>query len=168
MHSIGSALNQTVKRATGTKQVQFSRETPDDNISVIYDSGADGHYITKEDCKQATLPILRKLSKKVNVANGKTCKAKFITQLPFQTRSTTARTADTFTEFLHSLMSVGKTSDNGIISIFKKKGVMVHKEQDVLIRMKGKPFLIGFQYDHGQNRIPLIQQCEQWLPRRPS
>ena len=27
MHSIGLALKQTVKRATGTKQVRFSRET---------------------------------------------------------------------------------------------------------------------------------------------
>ena len=33
---------------------------------------------------------------------------------------TSARTADTFTEFQHSLMSVGKTSDDGMISIFKK------------------------------------------------
>ena len=59
MHSIGSALKQTVKRATGKKEVRFSRETQicinpgrqeaDDTISVIYDSGADVHYITKED-----------------------------------------------------------------------------------------------------------------------
>ena len=58
MHSIGLALKQKIKRATGTKQVQFSRETQirivpsqkeaDDTISVIYDSGADGHYITKK------------------------------------------------------------------------------------------------------------------------
>jgi hypothetical protein len=63
MHSIGSALKRTVKRATGTKQVQFSGETQihiipslheaEETISVIYDSGVDGHYITEKDCKQA-------------------------------------------------------------------------------------------------------------------
>ena len=90
------------------------------------------------------------MNKKVNVANGETCKAKFTTQLPFQTMSTSARTANTFTEFRHSLMSVVKTADNGTISIFTKSGVTVHKEQDVLIRMKGKPILIGVRDDQGR------------------
>ena len=85
----------------------------------------------------------------MNVANGKTCKAKFVTQLPFQTMYTSARTANTFTEFPHSLMSVGKTADNRMISIFTKSGVTVHKEHDVLIRMKGKPILIGVRDNHG-------------------
>ena len=126
-------------------------------ISVIYDSGADGHNITKEDHKHAQLPILRRSSKKVNVANGETCKAKFTTQLPLQSLSTSAWAADTFTGFLHSLMGVGKTADNGTISIFTKIGVTVHKEQDVLIRMKGIPILIGVRDDQGQYCIPLIQ-----------
>ena len=175
MHSIGLALKQTIKRATGTKEVRFSRETKiciipsrkeaDDIISVIYDSGAEGHYITKEDCKQAQLPILSKSNKKAKVANGKTCKEKFVTQLPFQTMSTSARTADTFTEFLHSLMSVGKTAGKGTISIFTKSSVTVHKEQYVFIRMKGKPILIGVRDVHGQYHIPLIQQRGQWQLR---
>ena len=109
----------------------------------------DGHYINEEDRKQAQLPILRKSSKKVNVANGETCKAKFVTQLLFQTMSTSARKANTLTEFPHLLMSVGKTADNGMISIITKSGVTVHKEQDVLIRMKGKPIPIGVRDDHG-------------------
>jgi hypothetical protein len=54
-----------------------------------------------------------------------------------------ARTADTFTKFLHSLMNMGKTADDGMISIYTKSSVTVHKEQNVLIRMKGKPVLIG-------------------------
>jgi hypothetical protein len=51
------------------------------------------------------------------------------------------------TIFLHpsSLMSVGKLSDNGTISIFTKDGVTVHKEQDVLITCQGDPILIGIQ-----------------------
>ena len=82
MHSIGLALKQTVKRVTGTKQVRFSRNTQirlilsrhkaEEIISVIYNSGADGHYITKADCIQAQLPILHNASKKVAVANSET------------------------------------------------------------------------------------------------
>ena len=144
------------KRATGVKHVSFKGETQihiipsrheanDPLISVVYDSGTDGHYITEEDRKQVQLPILRRSIKKVNVANGETCKAQFTTQLLFKALSKSARAADTFKEFPHSLMSIGKTADDGTISIFTKGGVTVHKEQDVLIRMKGKPILIGVQ-----------------------
>jgi len=108
LHSIGTVLKQTVKRATGMNHVRFTGEIQvciipsryeanGPTISVIYNSGADGHYITKKDRKQAQLPILCRSNKKVNVANGKMCKAKFTTQLPFQSLSTSARAADTFT-----------------------------------------------------------------------
>jgi hypothetical protein len=46
-------------------------------------------------------------------------------------------------------MSVGKTSDDSTISIFTKTGVTVHKEEDVLIRCKGAPLLIGVRDKHG-------------------
>ena len=95
------------------------------------------------------------------MANGETCKGKFVTQLPVQAMSISAKSANTFTEFKHSLMSVGKTADNRTISIFKKSGVMVHKEQNVLIRMKGKPILIEVRDGQGQYHIPLIQQSGQ-------
>ena len=36
-------------------------------------------------------------------------------------------------------MSVGKTSDDGTISVLTKDGVTVHKEEDVLITCKGEP-----------------------------
>jgi hypothetical protein len=130
--------------------------------------GADRHYITKTDQLQAQLPILRKASKRVAVANGETCKAKFVTHLLFHTLSTSAKQAETFTEFLLSLMSMGKTTDNGMISIFTKEEVMVHKEQDILITCKSKPILIGVHDNHGRYRIPLVQQCIQWKPRHPS
>jgi hypothetical protein len=104
----------------------------------------------------------------VAVANGETCKAKFVTHLPFHTLSTSAKQAKTFTEFSHSLMSVGKTANDGMISIFTKEGVTVHKEQDILITCKGKPILIGVHDDHGQYRIPLVQQRGQWQTRHPS
>ena len=50
---------------------------------VIYDSGADGHYIIEKDRHKAGLPILQPSTRKVGVANGGTSKAKYITQLPF-------------------------------------------------------------------------------------
>jgi len=47
-------------------------------------SGADGHYISEKDWRQAGLPILRTSTRKVEVANGGgTSKAKYVTQLPF-------------------------------------------------------------------------------------
>jgi hypothetical protein len=65
------------------------------------------------------------------VANGGVSQAKFVTQLPFKDLSAKAKQTDTFQDFPSSLMSVGKTADNGTISIFIKNGVMVHKETDV-------------------------------------
>jgi hypothetical protein len=178
VHNIGLAFKQKMKNITGMKHVRFSCNTQVHiipscheaaaTVMVIYNSGADGHYTTKTDQVQAQLPILRKASKRVAVANGETCKAKFVTHLPFHTLSTSAQQAKTFTEFPHSLMSVGKTAINGMISIFAKKGVMVHKEQDILITCKGKPILIGVRDDHGRYRIPLVQQRGQWQPRHPS
>jgi hypothetical protein len=120
---------------------------------VIYDLGADGHYITETDQIQAQLPILQKTSKRVAVANGDTCNATFVTHLPFHMLSASARQAKTFTEFLHSLMSMGKTADNGMISIFTKEGVMVLKDQGILITCKGKPILIAVQDNHGRYHI---------------
>ena len=59
VHNIGLAFKQKMKNITGTKHVRFSRNTqvhiiPSRHeaaatVSVIYDSGADGHYITKTD-----------------------------------------------------------------------------------------------------------------------
>jgi hypothetical protein len=76
--------------------------------------------------------------------------------------------ADTFQDFPTSLMSVGKTADNGTVSVFTKEGINVFKEEDVLITCKGKPILIGVRDSHGQYQIPLMQQRGQWQPRHPS
>ncbi len=65
-------------------------------------------------------------------------------------------------------MSVGKTSDDGTVSIFTKEGTNVFKEEDVLITCKGEPILIGIQDNQGQYQIPLMQQRGHWQPRRPS
>ncbi len=133
-------------------------------ILLTYDSGADGNYISEADRKKAQMPILRTSTKRVRVANGDTSNAKHITMLPFPQLSAKARQADTFEHFPTSLMSVGKTSDDGTISVFTKTGVSVHKEEDVLITCKGKPILIGIRDEEGRYRIPLVQQRGQWQP----
>ena len=135
---------------------------------VTYDSGADGHYISERDRARAGLPILRRSNKRVGVANGNTSKAQFVTKLPVQQLSTKAAQADTFNDFPTSLMSVGKTADDGTISIFTKEGATVHKETDVLIKYKGEPMLVGVRDEHGRYRIPLVQQRGQWQPRKPN
>jgi hypothetical protein len=63
---------------------------------------------------------------------------------------------------------MGKTADDGTISIFTKDGVTVHKEMDVLITCKGEPILIGVRDEQERYRIPLIQQRGEWQPWRPS
>jgi hypothetical protein len=136
---------------------------------ITYDSGADGHYISKKDQRKAGLPILRPSTQKVRVANGGTSNAKYITQqLPFRQLSAQSRQADTFQDFPNSLMSVGKTANERTVSVFTKDGINVFKEEDVLITCKGKPILIGVRDGHGQYRILLMQQRGQWQPRRPS
>ena len=135
---------------------------------MTYDSGADGHYFSEKDRRQAGLPIIRRSTKRVGVANGGTSTGKYVTKLPFQHLSDQAAEADTFDNFPSSLLSVGKTSDDSNVSIFTKKGVTVHKEEDVLITCKGAPILIGKRDDHGRYRIPLVQERGKWVPLHPT
>ena len=174
-YGVCTAFKRAAKRLlTNEKQVTFGKSsiiheaTKAHNVHLTYDSGADGHYLSEKDRKIAGLPILRTSTKKVGVANGDTCKATNVTQLPFKQLSKRAAKADTFNNFPTSLMSVGKTADDGTISIFTKTGVTVHKETDVLIRYKKSPILIGIRDEHGRYRIPLIQHRGQWQPRTPS
>jgi len=110
---------------------------------ITYDSGADGHYISKKDREAARLPILRPSTKRVMVANGEKSNSQHVTSLPFPSLSLKARQADTFKESPTSLMSVGKTADDGKISIFTKDGVTVLDKKDGLITCKNKPLFIG-------------------------
>jgi hypothetical protein len=135
---------------------------------VTYDLGTDGHYISEKDRRKAGLPIIQQSTRRVGVANGGVSQAKFVTQLPFKDLSAKAMQPDTFQDFPSSLMSIGKTANNGTISIFTKDGVTVHKKTDVLITCKGKPILIGVRNEQGRYQIPLIQQRRQWQLRQPS
>ena len=82
---------------------------------VTFDSGAYGHYLSKTDCVSAGLPILKPYTKQVGVPNGGTSKALHVSRLPFSQLSTNAAQADSFHNFPHSLMSVGKICNDGII-----------------------------------------------------
>jgi hypothetical protein len=46
-------------------------------------------------------------------------------------------------------MSVGNTSDEGTVLVFRKEVINVFKEEDVLITCKGEPILISIQNDQG-------------------
>ena len=126
--------------------------------SKAHSAGADGHYLSETDRQQAQLPIMRPSTKRVGIANGGSSTGKHVMQLPFDQLSEQATKADSFDDFPHSLMSVGKTADDGTISIFTRDGVTVHKEQDVLITCKGEPILVGVRDEYGRYCIPLHQQ----------
>jgi len=111
---------------------------------------------------------LQPSTQKVGVANGGTSNAKYVTQLLFRQLFAQSRQADTFQDFPNSLMSVGKTANEGTVSVFTKDGVNVFKEEDILITCKGKPILIGVRDGHGQYQILLMQQRGYWQPRCPS
>jgi hypothetical protein len=103
VYSLGSAFNQTIKKINKNKHVSFATHNEvhqytnnEQHIMVTYDSGANGHYISKKDRHKAGLPILRQSTQKVGVTNGGTSKAKYVTQLPFRQLSAQAMQADTF------------------------------------------------------------------------
>ena len=73
--------------------------TADIAAMITYESGADGHYISKADQKRAGLHILRPSQKSVGVANGGISKGKYVTKLPFKQLSSMAAQADTFQDF---------------------------------------------------------------------
>ena len=100
----------------------------DDATLFTYNSGSGRHYLIEKDRKKLGLPILRVSAKKVGIVNGGTCKGKYVTKLTFPQLSNKAAEADTFEEFPASLMSVGKTDDNGNLSNFTREGVTLYKE----------------------------------------
>ena len=99
--------------------------------------------MSEADRTKLGLPILIISTKRVTVANAGASKGKYVTRLPFKLLSPSVAEADTFEYFPTSLMSVGKTSDDGNVSVFTKEDVKVYKDEDVLTTCKGKPILVG-------------------------
>jgi hypothetical protein len=65
-YSFSSAFNRTIKKINKNKHVSFATHNKvhhyinnEQPIMVTYDSGADGHYISKKDRSKAGLPILK-------------------------------------------------------------------------------------------------------------
>lgn len=115
----------------------------DKALSLLYDSGADGHYTTESMRQRARLQVIGPSDKRVGTANGGTSNGKHRVRLPFCGLSDTANEADTFNDFKYSLYSVGTVNDDGNVSIFTKDDVRVYREEEVLIMCKGKTLLIG-------------------------
>ena len=140
----------------------------DETTILMYDSGADGHYLSEKDRKKLGLPILQVSSKNVRVANGGAGNGKYVTTLPFLQLSNRAAQSDTFEELPTSLMRVGKKANYGNVSIFTKNGITVYKEEDVLSSCQRKPILIGKTDECGRYRIPLNQDHGKWQPHSPT
>ena len=128
--NIGYVLAATVRKlvqnfTNNNQQVRF-RCTPtvtrfhkeEEPIMITFESGAENHYVSESNRIKLKLPILRPSHKRVSFANGGTSEGKYVTRLHFPQPSTIPAEADTFEEFPSSLMSVGKTSDDGNVSIF--------------------------------------------------
>ena len=105
------------------------------------------------------------IKKRYRVANGGTSTGKYVMKLTFQNLSEYDVEVNTFDDFPSSLLSVGKTADDGKYLIFTKKGVTVHKGEDVLTTCKEANILIGKHEESGRYRIPLVQERSHWLPR---
>ncbi|KAL7439594.1 hypothetical protein ACHAXM_007602 [Skeletonema potamos] len=120
------------------------------------DSAADDHFVTEEDRIALNLPILGPSMKRVAVANGGIEQGKYQTILPLPNLPPEARLGDSFDSFSNSLISVGRLAGAGTTSIFTKTGVEVHKDEDVLILVSGKPLLVGKRDEHGRYKIPLL------------
>ena len=135
---------------------------------ITYSSGADENYMSKVDRAKLGLPILQELAKRVGVANEGASKGNCVTTMSFPHLSKTAAEADTFDEFTTSLMSGGKTADDGNVFVFTKEDVQIYKEEDILITCKGATILTGRRDKRGRYRIPLVQQRGQWKPKMPT
>ena len=130
---MGCALATTVRRLVrkftrDNQKVRFAHKpnvarfhNKEEPIMITYYSVAVNHYMSEDDRIGLGLPILRPSQKRVAVANGGTSSGNYVTHLPFPQLSSAAAEADTFEEFPSSLLSVGKTSDDGNVAVFTDK-----------------------------------------------
>jgi hypothetical protein len=165
-YRLGSAFNQTIKKLNMNKHVSFAKQnkvhlfdaTSTPSIMLTYNSEANRHYISKQDRHKASLPILRPSTWRVGVANSGTSNTTYVTQLSFHKLSAQSRQADTIQDFPTFPMNVGKTLEDGTVSVFIKEDISVFKEEDILITCKEEPILIGIQDNQGRYQILLMQQ----------
>ena len=137
-------------------------------MSATLDSGNDKNCLPEQARLHLGLPILRKSHRRIGVANGGISHGKYKTKLPIEGISDKAAMADTFDDFDTSLISVSALAGDNKVSIFTKDGVSVHNEEDVLIRVKKKPIMIGVRNSRGQYKVPLVNKRGRMAPRTPS
>ena len=123
-----TAVNRIVRNITKeAKRVRFLRKPTvatfsrsDKATMVTYDSGSDSNYMSEKDRLKLSLPILHISSKRVGVENRAGISGKYVTRLPLPHLTKKAAEADTFVDFPKYLISAGKTSDDGNVSIVTK------------------------------------------------
>lgn len=59
--------------------------------------------------------------------------------------------------FYITLIGISKVVDNENTAIIDRQGVMVYKDEDILILVKDKPVMVGKRENHGWFKIPLVQ-----------
>eukprot|EP00804_Cyclotella_cryptica_P005377 CCRYP_017430-RA/>CCRYP_017430-RA protein AED:0.37 eAED:0.37 QI:0/0/0/1/0/0.33/3/0/324 len=126
---------------------------------VIYDSGADGHYLSETDRRAAGLPILKPSTKRLGMANGSTSQGTHVTPLPFPKLSPQALQADSFSDFLIPSRALAKQqttrqspSSHEMVSLFMLKKTSSSHAMHANAHWDA----------HGCYRIPL------WQPLQPS
>ena len=151
MHRIVRNITKKEKRVRFARKPTVAIFSSSDKATMItYDSGVDSNYMSEKDQRQLGLTILHISPKILGVTNECGSSGKYVTRLPFPQLPKKAAEADTINNFPTSLMHVGKTSDNGNVSIFTKEGVSLHKKEDVLITCKGKVIFVGKRDKRGQ------------------
>ena len=95
-HRITGSFYRAYKAAktsiTKTKTVSFATtrqacifQTKEVTAMITYDSGADGHYLSKRNSKIVCLPIMRPSTKRVGVANSGTSTARHVSKTTIST-----------------------------------------------------------------------------------
>jgi hypothetical protein len=122
---------------------------------MTHDSGTDGDYLVEKDRIAVGLAALRASTKWVSVGNGGVSHAKHVTKLPFKQLSDKARTADTFTDFPHLLMSVGKTANDARFLFSQKMALRCTSKKMSSSRAKEYQFLVSVRDARLQTPVEL-------------
>ena len=122
-----------------------------------FNTVAGDNYVAERGQRKLDLRIKGDSIKEVFVANKSAEKGKHETELSLKGLSLKSRAADSFELFHTTLISDSKGVDNSNTTILDR-----HKNEDVLILMKGKPAMVGKLDSHGWFKIPLVQYQGQW------
>ena len=154
INNSGAHVPQTSRSTINTWLTnRIRRQTlPRGESSMVLDSGATSHFVRPEE----DLSITGLSNKIVNLPDGSTIQATHTATLPFDALSPQARQADVLPGLRpNSLVSVGKLADANYTTIFhpKGKGVTVHHNNSVRLKLLRKPVLQGWRDSNGLWRL---------------